>query len=76
MGFPRQETYNFSEIYWTHDDGLADTESRNKTTSIDCTQAAAIAHENSDSHDPDQTQLASCPKTTDAITNQESTVQR
>jgi hypothetical protein len=63
------ETHDFSQINWSYDDGLTDTQPSNEATSVNSTKAAPITHKDSDSNDPQHTKLACGPDTTDAITD-------
>jgi hypothetical protein len=64
---------NLSEVDGSYDNGLANAQTCDEPSSIHGAEVAAVAHEDSDANNPENTQLASCPKTTNTIADEERT---
>jgi hypothetical protein len=62
---------NLSEIDWGNDNSLANTQACDEPSCIHGAEVTAIAHEDSNANNPENTQLASCPETTNTITDEE-----
>lgn len=67
-------TYNLREIDRRDDDGLTNSKASDESTSVNCAETATVAHEDSNTNNPNEAKLASSPNTTNSITDQESTV--
>jgi hypothetical protein len=64
---------DLSEIDRTYDNGLANAQACDEPSCIYGAEVTAVAHEDSDANNPEYTQLASCPNTTNTIANDECT---
>jgi hypothetical protein len=53
---------------------LSNTKTSNKTTAIYSSHATVVSNKNSDTENPEDTELTSSPNTTDTIADEESTV--
>lgn len=62
-------TYDFCKIHRANHNCLTDTQTGNKTASIDSTQVTISSHEDSNTNDPQDTELTGSPETADAIAN-------
>jgi hypothetical protein len=64
---------DLSEIDRCHDNGLANAQACDKPPRIYGAEVTAVAHEDSDANNPQNTQLASGPETTNTIADDEGT---
>lgn len=68
-------TYDLSQVDWSHDYSLAHPQSGHEATGVNSTQATVgtNTHEDGDSQNPKDTQLASCPQPSNTVAHKECT---
>lgn len=69
-------THDLSQVDWSHNYSLADAQSGHEATSIDSPQATVgtDAHENGNSQDPKNAELASRPQPSNTVAHKECTI--
>lgn len=65
---------NLRKVDRADDASLSNTKTSNEATSVYSSHVAVVSNKDGDSKNPEDTELASSPNTTDTITNDESTV--
>jgi hypothetical protein len=65
---------NLRKVDGTNDTSLTNSQTSNEATSIDSTHAAIVSNKNGDTENPETTELASSPDTTNPIADHEGTV--
>jgi hypothetical protein len=59
-------------LTWGNHGGLTDTNASDKATCVDLSQTALVCHKNDDAQNPDNTELAGSPQTSNSISKEES----